>query len=130
MKGVSLAIETIIILILAVSVLTVLLFFLRSQVGPAQDTATLLREQTSACSAYVGADPACTDATDATAKAAAAYVFFPINLFVCMIDVLIYISFVLVACYVCGIILPARLMLIKRVECVGEISHKLPQDSL
>ena len=66
MKGVSLAIETIIILILAVSVLTVLLFFLRSQVGPAQDTATLLREQTSACSAYVGADPACTDATDAT----------------------------------------------------------------
>lgn len=60
MKGVSLAIETIIVIILAVTVLTVLLYFFRSTQGPAEDAIKLLRLQTNACSAYVFYDERCT----------------------------------------------------------------------
>ena len=59
MKGISLAIETIIILILAVTVLSVLLFFFRENVNPAQDTVKYMQMQTNACSGYVSYNPRC-----------------------------------------------------------------------
>ena len=60
MKGVSLAIETIIYLILAILVLTVLLTFFLTQAGPAQDQYTLEAKPNSLCGAYVSRDFACT----------------------------------------------------------------------
>ncbi len=61
MKGISLAIETIIVVILAVTVLTVLLYFFRSTQGPVEDTLKLIQKQTNACSAYTSFDSRCSD---------------------------------------------------------------------
>ena len=59
MKGVSIAIETIVYLILAITVLSVLLLFFLTQAGPAQDQYTLESKRQSACGAYVSVDFAC-----------------------------------------------------------------------
>jgi len=59
MKGVSLAIETIIVIILAVSVLTVMLFFFRSNFTPAETIVQLIAKQNNACSGYVFYDYDC-----------------------------------------------------------------------
>jgi hypothetical protein len=59
MKGVSLAIETIIVIILAVSVLTVMLFFFRSNYTPAETIVQLITKQNNACSGYVFYDYDC-----------------------------------------------------------------------
>src|SRR3989338_6783104 len=59
MKGVSLAIETIIYLILAVLVLMVLITFFLTQAGPAQDQYTLEAKRNSLCGAYVTNDFSC-----------------------------------------------------------------------
>ncbi|KHO47683.1 MAG: hypothetical protein QT00_C0002G0343 [archaeon GW2011_AR5] len=59
MKGVSLAIETIIYLILAVLVLMVLIGFFLTQAGPAQDQYALEAKRNSLCGAYVTNDFSC-----------------------------------------------------------------------
>ena len=61
MKGVAIAIETVIFIILAVLVLTVLLFFFTSQSGPAQQQISLQRERNEICSAIATKDPKCED---------------------------------------------------------------------
>ncbi len=65
MKGVSIAIETIIYLILALLVLTVLLSFFLTQAGPAQDQYTLEAKRNSFCGAYASRDFSCTGRNDA-----------------------------------------------------------------
>ncbi|MFA4820209.1 MAG: hypothetical protein WC613_04620 [Candidatus Aenigmatarchaeota archaeon] len=59
MKGMSMAIETIIYLILAILVLSVLLIFFLSQAGPPQDQFALEAKRNSACGAYVTKDFRC-----------------------------------------------------------------------
>ena len=61
MKGVSLSIETIVILILAVIVLAAMLIFFSGTTNPATDTLRATRIQTESCGAYVRKDPDCTD---------------------------------------------------------------------
>ena len=61
MKGVSLSIETIVILILAVIVLAAMLVFFSGTTNPAADTLRATRMQTESCAAYVRKDPDCTD---------------------------------------------------------------------
>src|SRR3989344_8754875 len=61
MKGVSLSIETIVILILAVIVLAAMLIFLSGTTNPAAETLRATRIQTESCAAYVRNDPDCTD---------------------------------------------------------------------
>ena len=56
MKGISLAIETIIVLIIAVTVLTVLLMALNMQGGPVFDRLKLERERTDKCGTYAFKD--------------------------------------------------------------------------
>ena len=63
MKGISLALETIIVLILAITVLTVLSFFFTKQFGQGQTTIELLNGQREACSAYVRQNSKCTSET-------------------------------------------------------------------
>ena len=63
MKGVAIAIETVIYIILAVLVLTILLFFFTSQSGPAQQQINLQRERNEICSAIAAKDPKCEDIT-------------------------------------------------------------------
>jgi len=58
-KGVSLSLETIVVLILAVLVLTVLLFFFSSQFYPAQTKIEQLNKQRDLCWQYVNNDPKC-----------------------------------------------------------------------
>jgi hypothetical protein len=53
------AMETIVYIILAVTVLTVLLIFFTSQAGPAQNTLELLNQQRDGCIAYAQQDPSC-----------------------------------------------------------------------
>jgi len=60
MKGVSLSIETIVILILAVIVLSAMLIFLSGTTNPAAETLRATRIQTESCAAYVRNDPDCT----------------------------------------------------------------------
>ena len=64
MKGVSIAIETIIYLILAILVLTVLITFFLTQAGPAQDQYTLEAKRNSLCGAYVSMDFSCVGRDD------------------------------------------------------------------
>lgn len=59
MKGISMAIETIVYLILAITVLSVLLFFFLSQAGPSQDQFKLEADRNRYCSSYVSKDLAC-----------------------------------------------------------------------
>ena len=59
MKGVSIAIETIVYLILAITVLSVLLFFFLTQAGPPQDQYTLEAKRNSLCGAYTSNDFSC-----------------------------------------------------------------------
>ncbi len=59
MKGISIAIETIIYLILGITVLSVLLFFFLSQAGPAQDQYTLEAKRNSLCGTYTSRDFSC-----------------------------------------------------------------------
>lgn len=58
-KGVSLALETVIVLILAITVLTVLTFFFNKQFGESSSTIDLLNGQRDACAAYVRQDSRC-----------------------------------------------------------------------
>ena len=59
MKGISIAIETIVYLILAITVLSVLLLFFLTQAGPAQDQYTLEAKRDRFCGAYATKDFAC-----------------------------------------------------------------------
>jgi hypothetical protein len=59
MKGISIAIETVIYLILGVTVLSITLFFFLSQAGPAQDQYTLEANRNRFCGAYVTLDFEC-----------------------------------------------------------------------
>ncbi|HLD38738.1 MAG TPA: hypothetical protein VJB05_00300 [archaeon] len=59
MKGISMAIETIIYLILAILVLSVLLLFFLSQATPPQDQFALEAKRNSACAAYTTQDFRC-----------------------------------------------------------------------
>lgn len=59
MKGVSIAIETVIYLILAVTVLSVLLLFFLKIGGPAQDQYTLEATRNTLCGVYTSQDFAC-----------------------------------------------------------------------
>lgn len=63
MRGITLAIETIIVVILAVSVLTILLFFFRSNYSDAETTVALINKQSTGCTGYIFYDPEC-DAQD------------------------------------------------------------------
>jgi hypothetical protein len=59
MKGMALAIETVVYLILAVTVLSVAMYFFLSQAGPAQDQYTLESRRDSGCGVYVMQDFRC-----------------------------------------------------------------------
>ncbi|MEM7819406.1 MAG: hypothetical protein QXD48_01090 [Candidatus Aenigmatarchaeota archaeon] len=59
MKGISLAIETIIFIILGVTVLTVLLFFFTSLGGPTQNEVENQFERNQFCGRYANYDPKC-----------------------------------------------------------------------
>ncbi|MBI5133612.1 MAG: hypothetical protein HZA83_02765 [Thaumarchaeota archaeon] len=59
MKGISLSIETIIILVLAITVLTVLLMFFTSTEAPVENKIKLLNEQRELCYKYVETDQKC-----------------------------------------------------------------------
>ena len=59
MKGIAIAIETVVYLILAVTVLSVALFFFLSQAGPAQDQYTLEAKRDRYCMTYVSLDFSC-----------------------------------------------------------------------
>jgi hypothetical protein len=59
MKGISIAIETVVYMILAVTVLSVALFFFLSQAGPSQDLYTLESKRDRYCMAYVSMDYGC-----------------------------------------------------------------------
>ncbi|HLD49085.1 MAG TPA: hypothetical protein VJB11_01875 [archaeon] len=58
-KGVSLSIETIIVLILAISVLGVLLFYFNKEASSTQSVTSMMREITNRCSDYIRLDPGC-----------------------------------------------------------------------
>lgn len=59
MKGISIAMETIVYIILAVMVLTILLFFLTSQASPAQTMTELQNKRTQFCGRYTQYDSRC-----------------------------------------------------------------------
>ncbi|MBI4163128.1 MAG: hypothetical protein HY513_05580 [Candidatus Aenigmarchaeota archaeon] len=59
MKGVAIAMETVIYLILAVTVLTVLLYFFTSQANPAQNRLELYRQQQDGCLAFAKQQKSC-----------------------------------------------------------------------
>lgn len=59
MKGMAIAIETIIYLILAVTVLSVLLIFFLTQAGPSQDQFKLEADRNRYCGSYVSQDFTC-----------------------------------------------------------------------
>ncbi len=59
MKGISIAMETIVYLILAVTVLSVALFFFMSQANPAQDQFTLEANRNRFCGIYTTNDFQC-----------------------------------------------------------------------
>jgi hypothetical protein len=59
MKGVAIAIETVIYLILGVTVLSIALFFFLSQAGPAQDQYKLEADRNRFCGTYVSIDFQC-----------------------------------------------------------------------
>jgi hypothetical protein len=59
MKGISMAIETIIYIILAVTVLTVLLLFFTKTGGDSQTQVELQAKRNIYCSTYTSADPMC-----------------------------------------------------------------------
>jgi hypothetical protein len=61
MKGVSLAIETIVYIILAVLVLTVLLYFFMSQATPGDERVRLERTRIEKCGEYARYDNKCND---------------------------------------------------------------------
>ena len=63
MKGVAIALETIVYLILAVTVLTVLLYFFTSQANPAQNRLELLRQQQDGCLSFAKQQKSCQDIT-------------------------------------------------------------------
>jgi|GEM_PF-2217004 len=65
-KGVAIAIETVIFIILAVVVLTVLLLFFNTQAGTAQDKFKREAERTEFCRQYVQYDPACGNRDEVT----------------------------------------------------------------
>ena len=68
MKGVSIAMETIIYIILAVTVLTVLLFFFTSQAGPTQTRVELENKRAQLCGQYAQADFQCDSPQKANPK--------------------------------------------------------------
>ena len=69
MKGISLAIETIIFIILAVTVLSVLLLFFTKTGGESQSLVELQAKRDIYCGTYVQADPQCNrGGTDANGK--------------------------------------------------------------
>ena len=59
MKGVSLSIETVILVILAAIVVAVLLAFLMGVINPADSEIKLLQKQNEACSGIAQIDPRC-----------------------------------------------------------------------
>jgi len=59
MKGISLAIETIIVIILAVTVLSVLLLFFTGTGGPAQNRVMAESQRTLMCGTYTSENPTC-----------------------------------------------------------------------
>lgn len=59
MKGIALAIETIVFIILAVTVLTVLLFFFTSMGGQSQHEFELQQRRHQFCGKYASIDPKC-----------------------------------------------------------------------
>jgi hypothetical protein len=61
MKGISIAMESIVYIILAVLVLTVLLYFFTSQAGPAEDRFNLEQKRSSLCGQYSRQDISCSD---------------------------------------------------------------------
>lgn len=63
MKGISIAIETIIYLILGVTVLSIALFFFLTQAGPAQDQIKLETDRNNYCGSYVSIDFTCSGGT-------------------------------------------------------------------
>lgn len=58
-KGMAIATDTVIYIILAVVVLTVLLFWFNSEAGRAQNAVELRNKQSALCSQYTGVDPTC-----------------------------------------------------------------------
>jgi len=66
MKGIAIAVETIVYLILAVTVMTVALMFFLSQGGKAQTDFEIEAARNSACAAYQYFDPGCTSPSSAT----------------------------------------------------------------
>ncbi len=63
MRGMAIAMETVIYLILAVTVLTVLLFFFTSQANPAQNKLELYRQQQDGCLAFAKQQKSCQEVT-------------------------------------------------------------------
>ncbi len=70
MKGISIAMETIVYIILAVLVLTILLYFFTSQAGPAQDRTRLEEQRSNLCGLYSQQDVNCNNmnAVDASTR--------------------------------------------------------------
>jgi len=58
-KGMSLAVETVIVLVLAAAVLTALLYFFRSSFTPVETQTHLIQKQTELCQRYLARDPLC-----------------------------------------------------------------------
>jgi len=65
MKGIAIAVETIVYLILAVTVMTVALMFFLSQGGKAQTDFEIEAARSSACASYQYYDPQCTNTDSA-----------------------------------------------------------------
>src|SRR3989338_514541 len=62
MKGISLSMETVVLLILMVIVLGALLAFFTSVFNPSQNKIEMLRNKESTCLKYVSVDPGCNNA--------------------------------------------------------------------
>jgi hypothetical protein len=58
-KGMSLAIETVIVIVLAAAVLSALLYFFMSNWNPANQTIENMRKRTELCNSYLAKDPLC-----------------------------------------------------------------------
>jgi hypothetical protein len=63
MKGIAIAMETIVYIILAVLVLGILIYFLTSQAGPVQNLADNTQKASAYCSLYIQLDSKCTSTT-------------------------------------------------------------------
>lgn len=63
-KGIAIATDTIIYIILGVTVLTVLLFFLTTNYAPVEDRVKLERDRAQFCDSYVRIDPDCDGRAD------------------------------------------------------------------